>query len=159
MTARYRRVAQSDHEEEESKKVRAERIDIITSKIHALFWVLAAIGVVYFTDFLSLIHSDEINRGWIMGRHFTHHLPPGAWRNLRHLLVNPTRKVRVLAGLAVCPHKPTSRWFPILSAAGVYIRIRKRRTSSLAKGQSPTGCRFKRFEAQTDKSRHWRFRH
>ncbi len=62
MTARYRRVAQTDPEEEESKKVRAERIDRITSKIHALVWVVAAAGIVYLTDLANLIHSEEINR-------------------------------------------------------------------------------------------------
>ena len=62
MTARYKRVAQSDPEEEESKKIRAERVERITSKIHALVWVVASVGTVYFTDLFALIHSDELNR-------------------------------------------------------------------------------------------------
>jgi hypothetical protein len=64
MSARqYRRVAQSDPtEEEESKKSRAERIEKITSKIHALLWVAAAIAIFLLNDISMLIHSDKINR-------------------------------------------------------------------------------------------------
>jgi hypothetical protein len=62
MTTRYRKVAQADPEEEESKKIRAERIEKITAKIHAVFWVAAAVAVFIFTDTINLIHSDRINR-------------------------------------------------------------------------------------------------
>lgn len=62
MAARYRRVTQLETGEEESKKIRAERADRISAKLHALVWVLAAIGVVYFTDLFNLIHSDKLNR-------------------------------------------------------------------------------------------------
>ena len=62
MTARYRRVPVTDTEEEESKKLRAERVDRITSKLHAIFWILAAMGVFWLTDLGNLIHSDRINR-------------------------------------------------------------------------------------------------
>ncbi len=62
MTARYRRVPQSDPEVEESKKIRAERIERIASKVHAVFWVLASFGIIYLTDLANLIHSNEINR-------------------------------------------------------------------------------------------------
>lgn len=62
MTARYRRVPQADPEVEESKKIRAERIERITAKIHAFFWILASIGIIYFTDLPNLVYSAEINR-------------------------------------------------------------------------------------------------
>lgn len=62
MPVRYRRVAQAEAGEEESKKIRAERADRISAKLHALVWVLAAIGVIYFTDFFNLVHSDKLNR-------------------------------------------------------------------------------------------------
>jgi hypothetical protein len=64
MAARYRRVTQVDPAvgEEESKKIRAERVERISAKIHALFWVIAAIGIMYFTDLFSIIYSDKINR-------------------------------------------------------------------------------------------------
>lgn len=64
MAARYRRVTQVDGagEEESTKKVRAERADRISAKIHALVWVFAAMAIVYFTDFFTLLHSDKLNR-------------------------------------------------------------------------------------------------
>lgn len=62
MPVRYRRVAQAETGEDESKKIRAERADRISAKLHALVWVLAAIGVIYFTDFFNLVHSDKLNR-------------------------------------------------------------------------------------------------
>lgn len=64
MAARYRRVQQGEGEggEEETKKVRAERAERISAKIHAIFWVLAAIAIVYFTDLPSLIFSEKLNR-------------------------------------------------------------------------------------------------
>ena len=62
MTARYKRVSQSDPEEEESKKIRAERVEKIIAKLHAVFWVAAAIAIIILTDLFNLIHSDKINR-------------------------------------------------------------------------------------------------
>lgn len=62
MPVRYRRVDQVDSGEEESKKVQAERADRISAKIHALFWVLTSIAIIYFTDLSSLIYSDKLNR-------------------------------------------------------------------------------------------------
>lgn len=62
MPVRYRRVAQAEAGEEESKKIRAERADRISAKLHALVWVLASIGIIYFTDLFNLVHSDRLNR-------------------------------------------------------------------------------------------------
>lgn len=63
MTARYRRVAQSEPEEEETnKKQQAQRIERITAKIHAAVWVALAGLLAYFTDFLHLLISNRINR-------------------------------------------------------------------------------------------------
>jgi hypothetical protein len=63
MSARYRRVNQGEvDEEDENKKASAERAERISAKIHALFWVLAAITIVYFTDLGPLLFSDKLNR-------------------------------------------------------------------------------------------------
>ncbi|KAJ1405279.1 hypothetical protein B484DRAFT_457112 [Ochromonadaceae sp. CCMP2298] len=63
MTARYRRVAQVEvGEEESSKKARAERIERISAKVHAVFWVAAALAVMYFTDFWNVLYSEKIDR-------------------------------------------------------------------------------------------------
>ncbi len=66
MAVRYRRVAQSEPEEEGemlSKKERAERIDRITAKLHALVWLLCSVGLIYYTDLITIIlESDEIYR-------------------------------------------------------------------------------------------------
>ena len=64
MAQRYRRVPVGElGEEEEAKKQRAERIDYITAKIHAVFWVGAAVAIVYFTDLVNVaLHDDRVNR-------------------------------------------------------------------------------------------------
>ena len=66
MAVRYRRVAQSEPEEEGenlSKKERAERIERITSKIHALIWLLLTAFLIYFTDLINLLlESNVIHR-------------------------------------------------------------------------------------------------
>lgn len=61
---RYRRVAQTEPEEQESnKKQRAEKIEKITAKIHAFLWVVASIGLIYFTElFLIVNDSGKVNR-------------------------------------------------------------------------------------------------
>jgi hypothetical protein len=51
-----------DRQEEESKKHRAERIEKITAKCHAVVWILAAIAVFIATDLTNLIHSTKLNR-------------------------------------------------------------------------------------------------
>lgn len=63
---RYRRVLQSDEQissEEHNKKLRAERIEKITSKLHALVWVVLAWVLVYFTDLLHFI-ADGHRVNW-----------------------------------------------------------------------------------------------
>ncbi len=63
MTARYRRVSQSEPEEEETnKKLRARRIKKINAKSHAAIWVLLAGLLIHFTDFFALLLSDKLNR-------------------------------------------------------------------------------------------------
>lgn len=65
-STRYRRAAPMDPEEQaeaESKKIRAERIDKILAKIHAVVWVLTSIVLFIVTDTAGLLHSsDKINR-------------------------------------------------------------------------------------------------
>lgn len=65
MAARYRRVNQQEAGEEEFKKIRAERADRISAKLHALVWVIVAVALIYFTDFFDLICSDKLNRYFI----------------------------------------------------------------------------------------------
>lgn len=65
MAARYRKIPQTESvpEQEEQKKARAENIELVTAKIHAAIWVIAAAGIVYYCDIYSLVlHSTEINR-------------------------------------------------------------------------------------------------
>jgi hypothetical protein len=67
MAARHAyRAAQTEepnHEDDEAKKKQAERIDYITAKIHAFFWVGTAIAVVYFTDLVNVVLNDaRVNR-------------------------------------------------------------------------------------------------
>eukprot|EP01038_Epipyxis_sp_PR26KG_P005799 gene5799-8003_t len=62
MTARYRRVPQVDQAEEEVKKHRADRIERISAKLHAILWIIVGCATLYFTDTFHLINSDRINR-------------------------------------------------------------------------------------------------
>ena len=66
MAVRYRRVAQSEPEEEGdslNKKERAERIERITAKLHALIWLLLSAALIYYTDLIELIlESNRIDR-------------------------------------------------------------------------------------------------
>jgi hypothetical protein len=64
-TTRYRKVSQNENQlaDEEQKKAKSERLDRISSKIHALVWVFLAAIVVYYTDLFHVImHSEQINR-------------------------------------------------------------------------------------------------
>lgn len=58
----YTSVAQRDDaaydEAEERKKSRAERMENINNKIHALLWVVAAGTVLYYTDFFRVLLED-----------------------------------------------------------------------------------------------------
>ena len=57
------RKAYDDHEER--KKKRAERMERINNKIHAVMWVVAAGFTIYHTDFFRVLaESKEINR-WV----------------------------------------------------------------------------------------------
>jgi len=58
----YARVAQRDDAAydaaEERKKQRAERMENINNKLHALLWVVAAGMVLYYTDFFRVLLED-----------------------------------------------------------------------------------------------------
>ena len=64
----YRKLQQSEsnaeeHEEELKKRTRAERLDLITAKIHAVFWVAAAICIFIFTDIFNVaLYNEKVNR-------------------------------------------------------------------------------------------------
>lgn len=64
MTARYRRVPQTEPEEDEekNKKLQAQRVDKISAKIHAAIWVALAGLLAHFTGTVNLLFSDRINR-------------------------------------------------------------------------------------------------
>lgn len=64
-TRRYKKVSQVDSNsiEEESKKQTAEKIEFISIKIHALFWVIAAVVLgIYLDIFHLLFNNHKINR-------------------------------------------------------------------------------------------------
>jgi hypothetical protein len=64
----YRRLQQSEtnaekYEEELKKRTRADRLDRITAKIHAVFWVAAAVCIFIFTDILNVaLYNEKVNR-------------------------------------------------------------------------------------------------
>ena len=63
----YRKIQQSETNAEEyeelKKRTRAERLDRITAKIHAVFWVAAAIAIFIFTDILNVaLYNEKVNR-------------------------------------------------------------------------------------------------
>ena len=69
MAARYRRVpgAEAGDEADEAKKLRAQRVDYISAKIHALFWVCLAVAIIYYGDgketLVQIALTDErVNR-------------------------------------------------------------------------------------------------
>lgn len=64
MTVRYRRIPQNEPEEieETNKKMRAERMERISSKLHAFVWILVAVFIIYYTNMVNLLFSDRINR-------------------------------------------------------------------------------------------------
>jgi hypothetical protein len=64
-STRYRRVPQHDQEtdqEQQDKKRQAERVELISAKIHALVWIVISIFLAKFTDLAGLVFSDRINR-------------------------------------------------------------------------------------------------
>lgn len=66
MVARYRRVSQTENNEgDEMKKKRADRIERITSKIHALIWIVASVILLIYTDLFKIaLNDDRVNRYW-----------------------------------------------------------------------------------------------
>lgn len=64
MVARYRKVAQTDNpDEQDVKKKRADRIERITSKLHALVWIAASVAIIVYTQIFQNAVSDErVNR-------------------------------------------------------------------------------------------------
>lgn len=64
MVARYRRVDQNDNStEQDVKKKRADRIERITAKLHALIWIVLSAILMYYTDIIQIGLTDErVNR-------------------------------------------------------------------------------------------------
>jgi len=64
MVARYRRVAQTENpEEQDVKKKRADRIERITSKLHAIVWIAASVAIIVYTQIFQNAMSDiRVNR-------------------------------------------------------------------------------------------------
>lgn len=64
MVARYRRVAQAESPgEQDVKKKRADRIERITAKLHALVWIAASAALIVYTNIFKLaIADDRVNR-------------------------------------------------------------------------------------------------
>ena len=53
----------ANHTTDESRKHISELADRISTKLHALFWVISAFGVLYYTNFLKVALEDtRINR-------------------------------------------------------------------------------------------------
>ena len=46
-------------EAEQSKRRRSQLADRISNKLHALFWALVGVTVVYRTDFIRVLMEDE----------------------------------------------------------------------------------------------------
>jgi hypothetical protein len=69
---RYKKLSQTDEEdliannerkqEEESKKQTAERLEQISVKIHALFWVFAAIALGVYVDIFHVFSHHKVDR-------------------------------------------------------------------------------------------------
>jgi hypothetical protein len=69
---RYKKVSQTDEDEltaqnerkqeEESKKQTAERLEQISVKIHALFWVFAAIALGAYVDLVHVFSHHKVDR-------------------------------------------------------------------------------------------------
>lgn len=65
MERRYNRLAQVEggSEVEETKKKKADRVDRITAKLHALFWVVAAGVILVYSDIISIgLFDKRVNR-------------------------------------------------------------------------------------------------
>lgn len=64
----YRKIHQSEptsneYEEELVKRARAERLDKITAKIHAVFWVASSIAILIYTDIFNVaLYNEKVNR-------------------------------------------------------------------------------------------------
>jgi hypothetical protein len=59
----YKPVPQDDTGEEIPRKKRTERLNRITAKLHALFWVVLSIFVAYKTEVVKVVlYSNKINR-------------------------------------------------------------------------------------------------
>jgi len=57
---RYRRVSRDDENEaEDGKKRQSDRIERITAKLHALFWVVTSSVMTYRLDLIGLVSRDQ----------------------------------------------------------------------------------------------------
>jgi hypothetical protein len=62
MHSRYKQVTQDEKKEDAEeilKKQRTERMDRITSKVHAVFWVVLAVVVAVYTDIFNRAVNDK----------------------------------------------------------------------------------------------------
>ena len=64
MVARYKRVAQTENPvEQDVKKKRADRIERITAKLHALVWIAASVALLFYTNIFHVAFEDpRVNR-------------------------------------------------------------------------------------------------
>jgi hypothetical protein len=64
MAARYKRVSQGENpDEQDIKKKRADRIEKITAKLHALVWIAASVALIVYLELFQVAFSDtRINR-------------------------------------------------------------------------------------------------
>lgn len=65
MTSRHRKAPASETVEDQeriNKKEKAERIEKLVAKLHALFWIAISAAIIHYTDLFALIASNEINR-------------------------------------------------------------------------------------------------
>ena len=60
---KYKQILKKDDNEEEVKKRKADKLERISAKVHAIFWVASAILLIKYTDVYHLvIYSEKLNR-------------------------------------------------------------------------------------------------
>jgi hypothetical protein len=61
MSSRYSRLntAEPEADSTSAKKAHSDRVERISSKVHALFWVGVAGGTIHYTDFINVALNDD----------------------------------------------------------------------------------------------------
>ena len=60
---KYKQILKKDDNEEEVKKRKADKLERISAKVHAIFWVVSAILLIKYTDVYNLVlYSEKVNR-------------------------------------------------------------------------------------------------